>query len=275
MKLGLIGRHIQKTRSNELHEFLGREYGIDVSYELFDRIIYSPEDLSQVLASLGREGYRGVNVTQPYKVWAWDQVAQRNNLDTDRLGALNTVVLGESPQAFQGTNTDCTGFTHAFRDQFGAAAPGRVLIKGTGGVGRAIAFALVHLGADHLDLIDTQEDSASQLMADLKASGATSVRCNPDEAEALAEAAGVVNATPIGHYATPGNPFEQKTLGRQAWAFDAVYTPIMTPFMNQAEAAGLDILTGYELFLYQGIDAFEFFTGVQVDPDLARKGVSV
>ena len=54
-------------------------------------------------------------------------------------------------------------------------------------------------------------------------------------------------------------------IGTQGWAFDAVYTPLQTRFLQDATAAGLEILSGYELFFYQGVDAFEIFTSVAVD----------
>jgi shikimate dehydrogenase len=59
----------------------------------------------------------------------------------------------------------------------------------------------------------------------------------------------------------PGSAIPANLLGGQSWAFDAVYTPIETEFLRAARAAGLDTLSGYELFFQQGIKAFELFTG--------------
>ena len=49
------------------------------------------------------------------------------------------------------------------------------------------------------------------------------------------------------------------------WVFDAIYTPLETRFLADARGRGAEILSGYELFIHQGIHAFEIFTGVQVD----------
>jgi shikimate dehydrogenase len=54
-------------------------------------------------------------------------------------------------------------------------------------------------------------------------------------------------------------------IGAQRWAFDAVYTPIDTEFLVQAHRQGLAIVSGFDLFIYQGLDAFEIFTGVRAD----------
>jgi shikimate dehydrogenase len=62
-------------------------------------------------------------------------------------------------------------------------------------------------------------------------------------------------------------------IGAQSWAFDAVYTPIETRFLLDARDAGLEIISGYELFFHQGVDAFEVFTGVRVDEARLREAL--
>ncbi len=69
----------------------------------------------------------------------------------------------------------------------------------------------------------------------------------------------------------PGSAVPLDGLGPQSWAFEAVYTPINTPFKLAAEAAGLRVLSGYELFFHQGIEAFRIFTGRTPDPDALRR----
>lgn len=272
MKLGLVGQHIQKTQSNRLHTWLGQQYGLDVSYELFDMVLDDAKALSELLLDLQEKGYRGVNVTHPYKVKAWDIVTDRRHT-LPGLGALNTVIF--EPNGMAGTNTDCSGFGRAYRAAQPGLNPGKVFIKGAGGVGRAIAFGLGALEAEHIYLYDEYATSQQQLLADLQASG---IRCSAVAGSELGDCIrscdGLVNATPVGHYITPGLSFSADELGGQRWAFDAVYTPVMTEFLQQAERAGLNLITGFELFLHQGIDAFEFFTGIKVDPDVARQGVS-
>ena len=88
----------------------------------------------------------------------------------------------------------------------------------------------------------------------------------------LADADGIVNCTPVGMVGYPGSPVPAERLGPQRWAFDAVYTPVETLFKQQAEAAGLTVLSGYELFFHQGIEAFRIFTGrVADDPGALRR----
>jgi shikimate dehydrogenase len=78
---------------------------------------------------------------------------------------------------------------------------------------------------------------------------------------AIAGADGIVNATPLGMSGNPGTAIAAGLLGGQTWAFDAVYTPVETIFVRDARAAGLSILSGYELFFFQGVHAFQLFSG--------------
>ena len=269
MKLGLVGQRIQKSQSKKLHEYLGEYYNLGATYDFFDIELDDPQALQAKFAELKELGYRGVNITFPYKVWAWDMIEQKEHTDAT-LGALNTVVLNE--ECTKGTNTDCTGFARALQTGLGDKQPGKVLIKGTGGVGRAIAFGLARCKAEHIYLYDESAESQSTLLSALTGAGiSASIVEKADLDQCVRECDGLVNATPIGHYTMPGSLFPAELLGSQTWAFDAVYTPIMTQFLTDAEAAGLTLITGFELFLYQGIDAFEYFTGVKVDPEVARR----
>jgi shikimate dehydrogenase len=66
-------------------------------------------------------------------------------------------------------------------------------------------------------------------------------------------------------YEYPGSAFPEKYIGKQRWAFDAVYTPLKTEFMFACEQHNLSCITGFDLWIYQGLDAFTLFTGVTVN----------
>jgi len=187
---------------------------------------------------------------------------------------VNTVAL--DPQAEpQGYNTDYSGFRRAFAARFPGRSPGAVAIVGAGGVGRAIAFALVDLRAAEIRLFDRSNAQARGLAAALQnESGTRVVVCATLEA-ATAGADGLVNATPQGMHQYPETAIAKALVKGQAWAFDAVYTPAQTQFLTDAIAAGLEILYGHELFFYQGVDAFEIFTGMRVDETGLRKALAL
>jgi shikimate dehydrogenase len=267
IRLGLIGDNIAASRAPDLHHAAARMCGIDVEYE---RLV--PRDLGltfdDVVERAKQNGLRGLNITYPYKeevlrfVMIEDPVVRT-------MRACNTVLFGAPAMGF---NTDYTGFVSAFRAQFGARSPGAVAMAGSGGVGKAVAFGLAELGAKSLALFDVDDSKSHSLAAALQQhQGAMSVRVAGSLADACASADGLVNCTPLGMVGYGGNAFNGIPIRDRGWIFDAVYTPIQTAFVKEAEAARIEILSGYELFLYQGCHAFKLFTGCEVDAGKLRR----
>src|SRR5690606_31618021 len=132
--------------------------------------------------------------------------------------------------------------------------------------GRAIGFALAALGAVELRLFDGDAAKAEVLARTLGAvTPVMRVAVAASIAEAASGADGLVNGTPLGMVGHPGTAIPKPLTAGRRWAFDAVYTPVETEFLQDARAAGLEIMSGYELFFHQGIDAFRIFTGREVD----------
>lgn len=262
IRLGLIGDNIALSKAPELHRTAGRLCGIDVTYDLL-----VPKNLGlefdAVFDRAHVEGYRGLNITYPYKEMAVRRLSERDN-SVQLIGSCNTVFFNRTEPA--GANTDFTGFLSAYRSTFGTAGPGIVALVGCGGVGRSIGFALAQLGAKALRLFDADHEKAEFLAASLLAN---SLSLSVDVADSVYQgcdgADGLVNCTPLGMGGQGGCAFPLEVIAGHNWAFDAVYTPIETPFLRSARAAGLSIMSGYELFIGQGVDAFRLFTGHNID----------
>ncbi len=267
LRLGLIGDNIARSKSPLLHKLAGQMCGIEVTYEAL-----IPADLKldfdAVFERCLRNGYRGINITYPYK----EKVVPKLAVDdrTVRLiGACNTVVFDGAPP--HGLNTDFTGFIDAFRGTFGAVSPGAVALVGAGGAGSAVAFALARLGATRLRLFDLNRANAERLaLAIASTSNEIEVNVAASISDAVTGADGLANCTPLGMVGHSGTAIPGALIRDQTWAFDAVYTPVETEFLANARAAGLSIMSGYELFLHQGINAFRIFTGCEVDPAALR-----
>ncbi len=84
-------------------------------------------------------------------------------------------------------------------------------------------------------------------------------------AGAIADAAGVVNATPIGMSGFPGNPVPMDALQSQHWVADVIYTPIETELIKAAKAKGARTLTGGGMCVHQAAETFKLFTGLPAD----------
>lgn len=271
IKLGLIGDNITRSKSPRLHRTAGILTGMDVTY---DRLI--PKDLGltfeETFTQAQDSGFRGINVTYPYKEVAIKMVTVRDP-GVAAIGAINTVVFhADGPQGF---NTDYTGFKRAYRSVMGDATPGTVCLIGTGGVGKAVAFGLLDLGAAVIRCIDLDLSKAEALAEALRrVAGTTRIEVATDALQAATGADGIVNCTPLGMVGIGGTPLPRAAMEGAAWAFDAVYTPVDTQFLTDAAAAGLRIISGYELFFGQGIDAWDIFTGVALDHAALRQAIA-
>lgn len=261
-KHGLIGDHIERSRSPLLHRLAGKQHGIVVQY---DRLI--PGDLGQdfirVFEACRTSGYVGINITYPYKERVLALIAQNDPMAA-AMGAVNTVIFGE--QGLRGHNTDYLGFVVAYRRVLGDTPTGPVLTIGAGGVGRAIAFGLVQLGARALRLVDHETSKTEALAKTLLAYAPdVSVSVWPSAERAANGVDGVINCTPVGMTGHDGTPLSRDAMAGAKWAFDAVYTPVDTRFLSNAAAEGLAIISGWELFFYQGTHAWKLFSGLDLD----------
>jgi shikimate dehydrogenase len=90
--------------------------------------------------------------------------------------------------------------------------------------------------------------------------------------DALRGAVGVVNASPVGMLPSLDTPVPDRLLHPGLWVADAVYSPLWTPLLKAAKAAGATVMTGRDLSIYQAADAFELFTGLQ--PSIAEIGIA-
>ena len=144
-----------------------------------------------------------------------------------------------------------------------------MVLIGAGGAGRAVAFALMDLGAGVIVIHDRDGARANALNADLgRHYGKSRCRVTTDLERDIAAAHGVVNATQVGMRGFPGNPVPISALKASHWAADVIYTPIETEFIEAAAAKGCRVLNGGGMCVHQAIAAFRLFTGVE--PDVAR-----
>uniref|UniRef100_A6W287 Shikimate dehydrogenase substrate binding domain protein n=1 Tax=Marinomonas sp. (strain MWYL1) TaxID=400668 RepID=A6W287_MARMS len=267
LHIGLIGQAIAASRSPSLHMMLGELKQLPVDYQLQVPEDDTAESFNVKLAEIRALGFVGTNVTFPYKQIAIDSADEVNDA-VKKVGASNTLLLKDGKVcAF---NTDYTGFIRGYKGRVGHSLAGnvpagKVLMIGAGGVGRAIGFALFEVGATEVLVTDLSERSAQSLVDAINEAGYKArVVAKEDIAEAAAEVDGLVNCTPVGHLKSPGMPLAAELIQGQKWAFDAVYTPMDTEFLVEANKKGLQIVSGFDLFFYQGIDAFEIFTGQEI-----------
>jgi shikimate dehydrogenase len=263
IRVGLIGRGIQLSRSPAMHEREAGRLGLSCAYLLidFDVLGLGDEDLGAALDAATMLGFHGVNVTHPFKQQVMpllDALAP----DAAALGAVNTVVFGARRM---GHNTDCWGFAESFRTSMPGAPLGRVAMFGAGGAGSAVAYALMGLGAGRIDVVDSDAARAAGLVARLSAPAGAARLAVADAAAAVREADGIVNTTPVGMAKYPGTPFPADLLSARQWVADVIYFPPETELLRRAAALGCRTLPGIGMAIGQAARAFELFTGRAAD----------
>jgi shikimate dehydrogenase len=263
---GLIGAPIAHSASPAMHERAAEALGLRGHYQLIEVAGADTAGLAMMLEGVRRLGFAGVNVTFPYKeavVPLLDELAP----GAAAMGAVNTVVVRDN--RLIGHNTDTTGFARAVAPLL-APTGNAVAVIGTGGVGKAIAFALASLEVTDLRIFDSEPARAEKLAALLAKQGGAKVtsRVSASVEDALDGATGLVNGTPVGMLPNRGIPVPATLLRENLWVADAVYSPLITPLLAAAQAKGARIMTGRELAIYQAADAFELFTGLAASTEV-------
>lgn len=267
--IGLIGANIQLSLSPALFEDFCAAQGRRGHYHLMDTDLLPGRGPRDLLAAARTAGFAGVNVTYPFKeavVALLDEVSD----EARQIGAVNTVTIDRDGNT-RGYNTDRTGFRRSFEETFGrdAVAGKTAVLVGAGGAGRAVAFALFDLGVATLLINDRNETQADGLLAALTAHfGPDRCRLERDPVSALATAAGLVNATPVGMTGFPGLPISARTIQARHWVADVIYSPLETALLEAARAQGARVMGGAGMCVHQAVEAYRLFTGLT--PDVAR-----
>jgi len=267
--VGLIGEGIGLSLSPLLHQREADRQGIRLIYTIIDshETALDAADLPELLRWAVRLGYRGLNVTYPFKQ---EVVGHLDELSSEAraVGAVNTVVFKDGRST--GYNTDWSGFRRGFERSFADAPRQHVVQLGAGGAGSAVAHAMLTVGAKHVTIVDLDTHKAAQLVDMLQSEfGADRVSCDTtgDLSRVLAGAQGVINTTPIGMAHHPGSPIPPEDLRPDLWVADIVYRPTDTELLRSARAVGARTLDGGGMNLYQAVAAFEYFTGTAADVD--------
>lgn len=247
-----------------MHQREGSRLGLDYTYRLidFDQLGLDDAMIGEVLAAAQALGFSGLNVTHPFKQSIIPFLTDLSS-EAATIGAVNTVVFDHGGSV--GHNTDSWGFAESFRENMGGCDLGNILQFGAGGAGAAVAHALLELGAGRLEVFDPVLPRATQLADRLNARFGRRVAASTDVAVAFADAAGVVNTTPVGMDKYPGLPFAADLLLPRHWVAEIIYFPAETALLRLARQIGCRTLSGLGMAVNQAVRAFELFTGLEPD----------
>lgn len=267
---GLIGSPISHSRSPQLHRHWLESYGIRGHYIPMD---VAREDLEQVIRTLPKMGFVGVNVTVPHKELALgiaDKITDRATL----IGATNTLIFSKDGKILA-DNTDGYGFIENLRSGAPNWDPksGPAVVLGAGGAARAVIASLSDAGVPEIILTNRTRIRAERLKVDF----GQRVRVVDwvQAGNVLEEAALVVNTTSLGMTGQPELRVPLDGLRKGMVVTDLVYTPLKTGFLQAAETAGCTTVDGLGMLLHQAVPAFERWFGVRPTVDDATRAAAL
>lgn len=255
---GVIGWPIKHSLSPIMQNAAMQAIGLNAVYLPLG---VAPEGLKSLVLSLNKMDVLGVNVTIPYKEKI---IPYLDELDEQAavIGAVNTIVFKNGRT--KGYNTDATGFLTCVKKRIKIKGKSAVLLGG-GGAGRALAFALIQGGIKNLMIVDTDSKRLKRLVLALKKIGSgamiTSSQPGSDWLQTSCQTCDLlVNATPLGLKPSDPMPIEPAWLCRQTCVMDLAYGKGLTRLLKTAQKKGNKIIPGWEMLLYQGVDALKLWT---------------
>ena len=253
---GLIGNPVGHSLSPVMQEAGFESIGREARYVTFEP---EPSKLGDAIAAASTLGIRGLNVTIPFKEDALEFVDADDTAAT--VGAVNTIDFGSDPP--QGHNTDVEGAMRALDHHNVNVEDRTAVLVGAGGAARAIGIGLVDAGAEVI-IANRTVDRADRLADDLD--NARSIRLD-GLADAIAGASILINATSVG-MESDATVVPATALHGDLVVMDAVYRPLETRLLRDADAVGAETIDGAWMLLYQGVRAFERWTGEDAPTDV-------
>lgn len=267
---GVIGSPVAHSKSPQLHRHWLKTYGIAGHYIPMD---VGAENLEQVLRTLPKAGFVGVNITIPHK----EAVMGIADLITDRatlIGAANTLIFRKDGK-IHADNTDGYGFLENLRSGAPHWAPsaGPAAVLGAGGAARAVIASLLDAGVPEIYLSNRTRIRAEKLKQDF--GSRVFVYDWVQAGNMIDDAALLVNTTSLGMIGKGELRVPLDGLGPDTVVTDLVYAPLKTQLLATAEEMGCVTVDGLGMLLHQAVPAFERWFGKRPDVDRATRAAAL
>lgn len=268
---GLIGNPVEHTMSPAIHNTLAEAMGENLVYVPF-RV---PEDsVKEAVEGALALNLLGCNVTVPYKSAVLPYLKEIDPL-AEKIGAVNTLV--RTGRGFKGYNTDMPGLYRAMCGDDVKLEGEKVLILGAGGVARAVAMLLAQKGAVQAVILNRTVEKAEKVAEEVNGFAGRRFA----EAMALSDYTMLpegerylcIQATNVGMYPKQGEAVieEEAFYQKVHTGYDLIFNPAKTRFMELTEKAGGRAFNGLKMLLWQGVIAYELWTGREVEDELAER----
>lgn len=266
--LAVLGHPIHHSVSPPMHNAALAEMAAEspaFSDWRYYRFEVPPDQLETALKLLHRKRFRGVNLTVPHKVIAFDLI-KTIDPSARSVGAVNT--LRWHPDGYEGFNTDGYGLVQGLREDLRTDLSGAdVILLGAGGAGRGAAIESIAQACHSLSIGNRTRQRAEELRTLLwQIDPAAKVRVfDPGSPPSdLPEDALVINATSAGLKPTDPQPINLSALPGTPRVFDMIYNPAETALLGSARSRGFAFANGFSMLVYQGARSLEIWSDTRV-----------
>ena len=258
-KYAVIGNPIAHSKSPQIHAAFAKQTNQDMTYEA----VLAPLDgFVNVVQDLIAQGYKGANVTVPFKFEAFalcDNLTER----AQAAGAVNTLTFSAN-QIF-GDNTDGIGLVNDIQHNLGAGLQGtRILLLGAGGAAQGVFLPLLNTNPASITIANRTLDNAQKMVSEsLSSESLSSVTASTFEDLKNQQFDIVINATSTGLSDT-ALPIPNNIFAKNCLAYDMMYGR-ETLFMAQARRNASQVADGLGMLVEQAAEAFYLWRGVRPD----------
>ncbi len=259
-RYAVVGHPVSHSLSPRIHAKFAEQTGQSLSYEAIELQL---DGFASGLRKLQSAGYRGVNVTVPFKREAWE-ICDRLNERADHAGAANTLSFCPDNR-ITGDNTDGIGLVRDLTQNLDLALGGRrVLIAGAGGAVRGVLGPILQQAPASITLTNRTLVRAEALAADFGAASGIEVRAFEDLGECVFDL--IVNGTSAGIRGELP-PISEKAIKADTVCYDMMYDiEANTAFVDWALSKGARRASdGLGMLVEQAAAAFAIWRGV--DPE--------
>jgi len=261
---GIIGYPVKHSFSPRMHNAAFSALKMDARYLAFP---VKPEQIQQGLEGIRVLNISGVNVTVPHKsavIPYLDEIAPL----AQKLGAVNTILNMEG--RLSGTNTDISGFVRSLGDLNFSPKNKTVAVLGAGGSARAVLAGLADAGASRILIHNRTVARAESLVTEFSQNfPETQLSAVSLQAVQNSNLDLLVNTTTVGMQ-SDASPLNLSRCVEIKHVLDLIYSPAKTRLLKQAQELGIPALNGSGMLLYQGCDAFTFWTAIPA-PETAMR----
>lgn len=254
MKYGLIGEKLGHSYSPEIHRAIFELCGIKGEYRLIE---LKDGQIQSFLNNAGKQGYKGLNVTIPYKKTVIPFMNEISE-EAGKIGAVNTITV---ENGLKGYNTDYFGIKYTFLKNRISVTGRNVLVAGSGGASKSVIAYLLDNNVKCVYMASRNPEKIS----------AGHERIIPVSYEEIINYTPfdiVINTTPVGMFPNVGlTPLKPKQVKGAVFLFDLIYNPAKTELVKIADELGIPNVNGLYMLVAQAVKAQEIWNGKNFDID--------